>query len=79
MDYVKVFWSHDLGWDAMLKMTKLNLNLFQVMTCTYSLKKVQEMEISCIFNRYCKANNKYLTSYDPPQTRIKTYYILRCK
>ena len=29
-----------LSWDAMLKMIKLNLNLFQVLTCTYSLKKV---------------------------------------
>ena len=33
-----------LSWDAMLKMTKLNFNSFQILTCIHSLKKVQEME-----------------------------------
>ena len=33
-----------LSGDAMLKITKLNLNLLQILTCTYSLKKVQEVE-----------------------------------
>ena len=37
-----------LSCDAMLKMTKLNLNLFQILACTYSLRKVQEVE-SIIF------------------------------
>ena len=29
-----------LSWDAMLNVTKLSLNLFQILTCTYSFKKV---------------------------------------
>ena len=29
-----------LSWDAMLNMAKLSWNLFQILTCTYSLKKV---------------------------------------
>ena len=29
-----------LSWDAILKMTKLSLNLFQILTCLYFLKKV---------------------------------------
>ena len=33
-----------LSWGAMLKMTKLSLELFQILTCRYSLKKVQEVE-----------------------------------
>ena len=33
-----------LSWDAMLKMKKIKLNLFQILTCIYSLKKVQEDE-----------------------------------
>ena len=37
-----------LSCDVMLKMTKLNLNLFQILACTYSLRKVQEVE-SIIF------------------------------
>ena len=34
-----------LSWDAMLKMTKLNLNLFQILTCISSFIKEQEVEI----------------------------------
>ena len=38
-----------LSWDAMLKMTKVEfLNLFQILTPTYSLKKVQEVEFLII-------------------------------
>ena len=33
-----------LSWDAMLKMTKLNLNLLQILTYIYSMRKVQEVE-----------------------------------
>ena len=33
-----------LSWDAMFKMTKLSLNLFQILTCIYSFGKVQEAE-----------------------------------
>ena len=34
-----------LSWDAMLKMTKIKLELLeQILTCIYSLKKVQEAE-----------------------------------
>ena len=38
-----------LSWDAMLKTTKVEfLNLFQILTPTYSLKKVQEVEFLII-------------------------------
>ena len=33
-----------LSWDAMLKMTKIWLVLFQILTCLYFLKKVQEVK-----------------------------------
>ena len=34
-----------LSWEAMLKIKqKLNLNLFQILTCIYSLRKLQEVE-----------------------------------
>ena len=33
-----------VSWDAMFKMKKLSLNLFQILVCTYSLRKVKEVE-----------------------------------
>ena len=33
-----------LSWDTMFKMTKLSLNLFQILACLYFLRKVQEVE-----------------------------------
>ena len=33
-----------LSWNAMLKMTKIELELIQVLTWIYSLRKVQEVE-----------------------------------
>ena len=43
-----------------------------MLTFTYSLKKVSKMEF-LISNRYSKANNKYLKSYDPKQESKHTY------
>ena len=33
-----------LSWDAMLKMTKSELDLFQILACIHFLRKVQEVE-----------------------------------
>ena len=33
-----------LSWDPMLKMTKIELNLFQILACIYYLRKIQEVE-----------------------------------
>ena len=39
------YWSTpSLTWDTMLKKMKLNLNLFQILPCIYSLRKVKEVE-----------------------------------
>ena len=54
-----------------LKWQKLSLNLLQILTCTYSLRKVQEFS----FNRYSKVSNKYLKSYDPKQESKYIIYI----
>ena len=54
-----------LSWDAILNMTKLRLNLFQMPTCICSLKKGIRGRVSYISKRYSKVSNKYLKSYDP--------------
>ena len=60
-----------LNWDAILKMTKIKLEIITdpdmyILTCIFSLKKARG-GISYISNRYRKAKNKYMKSYDPKQ------------
>ena len=50
----------------MLKITKIELELIQ---------KGTRGEISYISNRYSKANNKYLKSYDPKQESKHIIYL----
>ena len=54
-----------LSWDAMLKMKKLSVNLFQIL---HFMKKRQKVEIII-----------FLIDEKRIKKRIKTYYILRCK
>ena len=56
-----------LSWNAMLKMTKVELELIPDPDMYIFLKKGSRVEISYISNRYSKVNNKYLKSYDPKQ------------
>ena len=56
-----------LSWDAMLKMTKIKLELIPDPNMYIFFEKGKRGRISYISNRYSKANNKYLKSYDPKQ------------
>ena len=59
-----------LSWDAILKMTKIKLELIpHPGMFNYSLKKEKGTRggISYNSNRYSKANNTYLKSYHPKQ------------
>ena len=56
-----------LSWNAMLKMTKIKLELIPDPDIYIFLKKNKRGEVSYISNRYSKANDKYLKSYDPKQ------------
>ena len=62
--------SHYLGapgssWDAMLKMTKNELELIPDPDMYIFFEKSTRGRISYICNRYSKVNKKYLKSYDP--------------
>ena len=56
-----------LSWDAMLKMTKIKLELTIDPDMYIFFEKGTRGGISYNSNRYSKANNKYLKSYDPKQ------------
>ena len=56
-----------LSWDARLKMTKIKLELTIDPDMYIFFEKGTRGGISYNSNRYSKANNKYLKSYDPKQ------------
>ena len=54
-----------LGWHAMLQMTGIEfLKIFDIYMYLF-IKKGLRGGISYIAKIYCKANNKYIKSYDP--------------
>ena len=62
-----------LSWDAMLKISKIELELIPDPDVYIFFEKGIRDGLSYIFNRYSKASNKYLKSYDPKQ---KSKYII---
>ena len=54
----------ELAWDAMLKMTGVNLRLIDDIDKHLFIEKGMRGGVSCITRRYCKANNKYVKNYD---------------
>ena len=57
----------------MLKMTKIKLEPIPDPDMYIFFQKGTRDEISCISNRYTRANNKYLKSYDPKQELKRLY------
>ena len=56
------------SWDAILNMAKVNLKpILDPDMYIFFEKRLERREVSYISNRYSKANNKYLKSYDPKQ------------
>ena len=56
-----------LSWDAMLKMTKIELKLIPDPDMYIFFQKGTRGGIYYIFNRHCIDNNKYFKSYDVKQ------------
>ena len=57
--------SPGLSWDAMLKMTKVNLDLISDVDMQLFIEKGMRGGISYIAHRHAQANNKYMKNYDP--------------
>ena len=64
-----------LSWDAMLKITKIKLELISDPDMYIFFEKKARGRISYISNRYRKANNKYLKSYNPQQGSKHIIYL----
>ena len=72
LDPCHYFSSPGLSWDAMLKMTGIELEKISDIDKYLFIEKGLRGGISYIAERYAKANNKYLNDYDPkkPSTFI---------
>ena len=73
-------WSHylsapSLGWDATLKMTKIELELITYPHMYILFENGTRGGISYISNKYSKANNKYFISYGPKEESKHVIYL----
>ena len=64
-----------LSWDAMLKIIEIELELIPDLDIYIFFQKGARERISYISNRYSKASNKYLKSYDPKQESKHILYL----
>ena len=75
LDPCHYFTSPGLAWDAMLKMTKIKLELITDVDMYLFIEKGLRGGISYIANRYGKANNKYMKEYDEKEPSKYIMYL----
>src|SRR5688572_6526149 len=64
LDPAWYFTSPGLAWDAALKITKVQLELMSDYNMLLMIKRGLRGGVSTISNRYARANNKYMPSFD---------------
>ena len=75
LDPCHYFTSPGLAWDAMLKMTKIELELTTNVDMFLFIEKGLRGGISYIANRYSKANNKYMKEYNEKEPSKYIMYL----
>ena len=75
LDPCHYFTSPGLSWDAMLKMTEVNLELITDIDMYQFVEKGMRGGISYIANRYGKANNKYMQNHNPNEESKYLMYL----
>ena len=75
LDHCHYFSSHGPSWDAMLKMTKIELKLISDIDMYLFIEKGMRGIISYIGKRYSKANNKYKTDYNSSEESKSIIYL----
>ena len=75
LDHCHYFNSPGLSWNAMLKMTEIELELISDIYIHLFIEKEIRSGISCIAKRHSKTNNKYMECYDSSKESKCTTYI----
>ena len=75
LDPVYYYTAPGLAWDAMLKMTKINLELLSDVDKLLMVEKGIRGGISIISNRYGKANNKYMKDFNKKEASKYLMYV----
>ena len=75
LDPCHYFSSPGLSWDAMLKMTGIELEKISDIDKYLFIEKGLRGGISYIAKRYAKANNKYMNDYDPKKESTFITYL----
>ena len=75
LDPVYYYTAPGLAWDAMLKMTKINLELLSDVDKLLMIEKGIRGGISIISNRYGKANYKYMKDYNKKEASKYLMYV----
>lgn len=65
-----------LAWDAMLKMTGVELDLISDIDMQLFIEKGRRGGISTVTHRHAEANNKYMENFDREK---ELHYVFRCK
>ena len=74
LDPCHYFSSPGLSWNAMLKMTGIELELISDIDMHLFLEKGMRGGISYIAKRHSKANNKYMESHDSSEESVYIIY-----